>query len=187
MLVLEAEEHAVRRGARIYCELVGLGSSNDGYHVTHPDPSGRGAVLSMRRALADAGVAPAEVEYVNAHATSTPVGDDTELRAVAEVFGAPARAAGGGVAVSSTKGATGHLLAAAGAAEAAFSVLAVHHGRRPPTFNLDGEACGAPASAVRVIGDVDGGEAWPSPRRAALSNSFGFGGTNASLVFREYG
>ena len=195
VLILETEEHAIQRGAQIYCELAGVGSSNDAFHVTHPDPSGRGAILSMRRALADAGLAPSGVEYVNAHATSTPVGDDTELRAVAEVFGTPCSGDGGNngsVAVSSTKGATGHLLAAAGAAEAAFCVLAVHHGRRPPTFNLDGDDSGAGAAqrglpaSVRIIGDVNGGEAWSATGRAALSNSFGFGGTNASLVFREY-
>ena len=212
MLVLETFEHAIDRGAHIYCELVGGGSSNDAHHVTHPDPAGRGAALAMRRALESASMSPHEIGYVNAHATSTPAGDEAELRAIAEVFGDKGErdekshcARTGPLSISSTKGATGHLLAAAGAAEAAFTALAVHHARIPPTINLENPiALPVPTATLpltasheprlRLVPHVDGGEAWQSAsrssedgrRRAALSNSFGFGGTNASLIFREF-
>lgn len=205
MLVLETEDHALARGARIYCELAGGAISNDAHHVTHPDAAGRGAALAMRRALEAASISPRGIGYVNAHATSTPAGDKAELRAISDVFGDMAgcehedagRERTDAVAVSSTKGATGHLLAAAGAAEAAFAVLAVHHARIPPTFNLD-EPINVPSSsgasaAVRLVAHTKGGEEWAArpgapdgELRAALSNSFGFGGTNASIVFREH-
>ena len=133
--MLETEEHAVARGARIYCELAGIGSSNDGHHITNPDPSGRGAVLSMQRALVSAKMKPEEIGYVNAHATSTPMGDEAEIMAVSQLFES-SHAAFGGIPISSTKGATGHLLSAAGSIEAVFVAMAVNQGWIPPTANL---------------------------------------------------
>ena len=173
-LVLEEYEHAKARGAKIYAELAGFGMSSDAYHVTAPEPSGDGARRSMRNALADAGLNPADVGYVNAHATSTELGDRAEVQAIHAAFGEHARR----LAVSSTKSTTGHLLGAAGAVEAIYSVLALHYGVIPPTANLHvpGEGCDLDfvprvARAAKLV--------------AAISNSFGFGGTNGTLAFKK--
>jgi 3-oxoacyl-[acyl-carrier-protein] synthase II len=173
VLVLEELEYARSRGARIYCELAGLGMSDDAFHMTAPPEDGSGAAASMRNALADAQVAPDAVDYVNAHATSTPLGDVAETRAVHSAFGAHARS----LMVSSTKSTTGHLLGAAGGVEAIFSVLAIRDGVVPPTINLDAPGEGCDLDYVPHI-------ARRAPVRVALSNSFGFGGTNGTLLFR---
>lgn len=174
LLVLEELEHARKRGARIYCELVGYAANADAYHITAP--SGVGAVRAMRRCLKDAGLNPEQIGYVNAHGTSTPVGDIAETKAIKEVFGDHAKK---GLAVSSTKSMTGHLLGAAGGVEAALSALALFHGVLPPTINLhtpdpecDLDYVPNVARQVRVD--------------AALSNSFGFGGTNAVVALKRY-
>jgi len=171
-LVLESLANAQRRGARIYAELIGFGMSADAYHMTQPPEDGRGAFAAMRAALAEAGIAPDRLDYINAHATSTQAGDSAEARAIERLLGGAASC----VAVSSTKGVTGHLLGAAGAIEAVFTVLAIHQGRIPPTANL---AHADPASAL----DLVAGTAREQRLACAMSNSFGFGGTNASLVF----
>jgi 3-oxoacyl-[acyl-carrier-protein] synthase II len=173
VVVLEAYEHARRRGAQIYAEIGGYGLSGDAHHITAPAEGHEGAVRAMRAAFRNGGISPADIQYVNAHGTSTPLGDDLELEAVEQVFGGAAR----GLAMSSTKSATGHLLGAAGAVEAVFSILALRDGIAPPTLNLDHP------SRVSVIDRV-AHEAQRRPIRAALSNSFGFGGTNASIIFR---
>lgn len=174
MLVLEELGHAVARGARIYAEVRGYGLSGDAFHVTQPEPGGRGAALAMARALAGAGVAAGDVCHVSAHATSTPVGDAVEQRAIAAVFGPAAAAA---VAVSSAKGAVGHLLGAAGAVEAVFAALSVAEGWAPPTANLEDPGETPLGNLVRGAA-----QRLPAGPRAVLSNSFGFGGTNAALV-----
>lgn len=173
ILVLEEYEHARARGARIYCELAGFGASSDAFHMTAPSESGEGAANCMRAALADAGLAPEEVGYLNAHGTSTPLGDLAETLAIKQTFGDHAYR----MMVSSTKSMTGHLLGAAGGVEAIFTVLAMHHGVIPPTINLDepGEGCD-----LDYVPNV----ARQAQVRVALSNGFGFGGTNATLVFR---
>ena len=172
-LVLEERGHARRRGARIHAELCGFGMSGDAWHITSPSESGDGAFRAMRNALRSAGLAPEAVQYVNAHGTSTPAGDDLELEAVERLFGSAVR----GLAMSSTKSATGHMLGAAGAVEAIFSILAIRDGVAPPTLNLD-----APSRESAV--DRVAWTAQERPIQLALSNSFGFGGTNASLLFR---
>ena len=174
VLVLEEYEHAVRRGAKIYAEVGGYGMSGDAYHITAPAEHHDGALRSMKAALRNGGITPDQVQYVNAHGTSTPLGDDLELEAVERLFGDSAR----GLAMSSTKSATGHLLGAAGAIEAIFSILAVRDGVAPPTLNLE-----APSreSVIDRVARV----AQERRIRVALSNSFGFGGTNASILFRE--
>ena len=177
VVVLEELGHARRRGARVYAEVRGYGCAGDGWHVTRPREDGRGAVLAMRRALRDAGVRPGEVGYVNAHATGTGVGDGVEARAIREVFVEGGRAEGD-VVVSSTKGAVGHLLGAAGAVEAMFCALAVHGDVVPPTLNLETPDVGVGFDFVR-------GGAQRRRVDVAMSNSFGFGGTNASLVFAK--
>ena len=174
VLVLEEYEHARRRGAVIYAEVGGYGMSGDAHHITAPAEHHEGALRSMRAALRNGGIAPDEIQYVNAHGTSTPLGDDLELEAVERLFGDAAR----GVAMSSTKSATGHLLGAAGAIEAIFSILAVRDGVAPPTLNLDQPSR---ESAIDRVAKV----AQERRIRIALSNSFGFGGTNASILFRE--
>ncbi len=172
-VVLEEYEHAKRRGAAIYGELVGFGMSADAHHITAPPEGGEGARQCMLNALRDAGVDPAEVDYVNAHGTSTPLGDKAETQALKEAFGPAAY----DVAVSSTKSMTGHLLGAAGGVEAVFCLLAMRDGILPPTINLDhpGPECDL---------DYVPNEARRASVRIALSNSFGFGGTNGSLLFR---
>jgi 3-oxoacyl-[acyl-carrier-protein] synthase II len=172
MVMLEELAHAQRRGAHIYGELVGYGLAGDAHHVSAPDPSGSGPRRAMQAALLRARIAPSDIGYINAHATSTPVGDPVELRAVQALFGAHAA----GLAVSSTKSATGHLLGGAGAVEAIFTLLALRDQVLPPTLNL--AQTDEPYSM-----DLVPREAKAKPLRYALSNSFGFGGTNAALVF----
>ena len=173
VVVLEELEHARRRGARIYAEVKGYGVSGDAHHVTAPAPEHAGAYRSMRNALRRAGLEPSEIDYVNAHGTSTPLGDELEFGAVKRLFG-PAAAK---LKMSSTKSAIGHLLGAAGSAEAIFSILAMRDGVVPPTLNLDN-----PSEDCHGI-DLVPHEARELKVRAALSNSFGFGGTNATLIF----
>lgn len=175
VMVLEEYEHAKKRGAKIYAEVVGFGMSSDAYHMTSPPENGAGAALAMVNALRDAGIAPSRVDYINAHGTSTPVGDKAETYAVKSVFGADAYK----VMISSTKSMTGHLLGAAGAIESIFSILALRDQAIPPTINLDhpDDECDldfVPNEARQVPG-----------MEYALCNSFGFGGTNGSLVFRR--
>ncbi|MBV1704184.1 MAG: beta-ketoacyl-ACP synthase II, partial [Hyphomicrobiales bacterium] len=172
-VVLEELGHAKARGARIYAELVGYGLSGDAFHITAPSPDGDGAFRSMSAALKRAGVAPAEVGYVNAHGTST-MADEIELKAVERLMGDAAE----GLTMSSTKSAIGHLLGAAGAVEAIFSVLAIRDGVAPPTLNLDN-----PSVETKI--DLVPKAAKKKDIAIALSNSFGFGGTNASVVFRR--
>ena len=174
ILVLESLEHATARGARIYAELAGYGSSADAFHMTAPPSNHEGAQRAMRSALADADLSPADIGYINAHATSTPIGDVAEAVAIEAVFGAR----GGGIPVSSTKSMTGHLTGAAGAAEAIFTVLALRDQRLPPTINL---ARQDPAVTLDCI--PEGARA--ASVTAAMTNSFGFGGTNAALVLRR--
>ncbi len=174
-VVLEEREHALARGARIYAELVGYGMSGDAYHITAPAPDGDGAFRAMRAALKRAGIDASGIDYINAHGTSTPIGDEIELRAVERLVGGHA----GRVSMSSTKSAIGHLLGAAGAVEAIFSILAIRDGIAPPTLNLDNPSV---ETAIDLVPHV-------ARRRqidTALSNSFGFGGTNASLIFRRH-
>ena len=173
ILVLEEYEHAVARGAKIYAEVAGYGMSADAYHITAPAPNGEGGMRAMQLALKDAGLNPGDVDYVNAHGTSTGLGDVGELAAVQTLFGdAP-------VSMSSTKSMTGHLLGAAGAVEAIFCALAIRDGVVPPTINLDD-----PEDAVGNI-DLVPHQAKERKVDVALSNSFGFGGTNASLVLKK--
>jgi 3-oxoacyl-[acyl-carrier-protein] synthase II len=173
VLVLEEYEHARKRGAKIYAEVVGYGMSGDAYHITAPAEGHDGAFRSMRASMRNGGFTPDQIQYVNAHGTSTPLGDDLELEAVERLFGDAAR----NIAMSSTKSATGHLLGAAGAIEAIFSILAIRDNVAPPTLNLD------TPSRESVIDRV---AKTAQERRidVALSNSFGFGGTNASVIFR---
>jgi 3-oxoacyl-[acyl-carrier-protein] synthase II len=174
VLVLEREAHARARGARIRARLTGYGASADALHIAAPDPEGTGARRCMQIALADAGLAPDAVDYVNAHATSTPAGDVMEARAVHAVFGAHAER----LAVSSTKASTGHLLGAAGALEALLCVLALETGTLPPTINLENPD---PECAL----DHVAGKPRAAKAQVALSNSFGFGGVNAALLFER--
>ena len=174
IVVLEEYEHAKARGARIYAEVVGYGLSGDAYHITSPSPDGDGAFRCMAAAVKRAGIAPGQIDYINAHGTSTPMGDELELRAVERLLGASAE----GVAMSSTKSAVGHLLGAAGAIEAIFSILTIRDGVIPPTLNLDDPS-------VETALDLVPHEAKRKRVDIALSNSFGFGGTNASLVVRR--
>jgi 3-oxoacyl-[acyl-carrier-protein] synthase II len=175
IVVLESLAHARRRDARIYAEIVGYGMTGDAHHMTAPDPDGDGAARAMAGALADAGIAAADVGYVNAHGTSTPYNDKFETLAIKRVFGEHARK----VAVSSTKSMTGHLLGAAGGIEAIATVLALHHGMLPPTINYE-----TPDPDCDL--DYIPNQARKQDVELALSNAFGFGGTNATLVFRKY-
>lgn len=176
IVVLEALETARRRGARIYAELAGFGMSSDAYHITLPPEDGEGAVRCMNLALKDAGLDPGDVQYINAHGTSTPAGDVVETRAVKAVFGNHARA----LAVSSTKSMTGHLLGAAGGVEAVFSILALRDQVAPPTINLDHPSEECDLDYVPKV-------AKEMPIQAVMSNSFGFGGTNGTLIFKALG
>jgi 3-oxoacyl-[acyl-carrier-protein] synthase II len=175
VLVLEELEHAKKRGATIHAEVIGYGMSGDAYHITAPTPDGDGAYRSMEAALKRAKVTPSEIDYINAHGTSTPLGDEIELGAVHRLVGNAA----GRISMSSTKSSIGHLLGAAGAVEAIFSILAIRDRVVPPTINLDNPSVETPIDLVPHKArerDVD----------VVLSNSFGFGGTNASLVFRRF-
>ena len=174
-LVLEELEHAKARGARIYAELAGFGMSGDAYHITSPPADGEGARKCMVAALNDAAVNPADVDYLNAHGTSTPVGDAGETLAIKRTFGDAAKQ----LAVSSTKSTTGHLLGAAGVVEAIFSVLAIRDQVLPPTINYE-----TPDPDCDL--DYVPNTARPATVRTVISNSFGFGGTNGSLVFKAF-
>ena len=176
ILILEEREHAITRGARIYCELTGYGMSSDAFHITSPAEDGNGMARVMARALKDAGLGPDDIGYINAHGTSTPVGDKTETMAIKSVFGEAAYK----VPVSSTKSMTGHLLGAAGGLESAIAAMAVHTGILPPTINYENPdpECDldyVPNTARKV-----------ENLRHVLSNSFGFGGTNATLIFSKH-
>jgi len=174
VVVLEEYEHARARGAKIYAEISGYGMSGDAHHITAPADGHEGAFRAMKAAMRNGGVTPDRIRYVNAHGTSTPLGDDLELEAVERLFGDAAT----GLAMSSTKSATGHLLGAAGAIEAIFSILAVRDNVVPPTLNLD-----EPSRASMI--DRVAHTAQPRQVDVALSNSFGFGGTNASIIFKK--
>lgn len=174
VVVLEAYEHAKARGAKIYAEVIGYGLSGDAYHITAPSEDGDGAFRCMSMAIKRAGIQTSEIDYINAHGTSTPLGDEIELGAVQRIVGNDASR----VAMSSTKSSVGHLLGAAGAVEAIFTVLAIRDGIAPPTINLDNPSVDTPIDLVPH-------RAKPREINVALSNSFGFGGTNASLVFRR--
>ena len=175
VVVLEEREHALARGARIYGEVVGYGLSGDAYHITSPAEDGDGAERCMRMAMKRAGITADDIDYINAHGTSTQMGDEIELKAVERLLGNAA----GKVSMSSTKSATGHLLGAAGAVEAIFSLLAIRDGVAPATINLDNPS-------VDTALDLVPHHPKERPIDIVLSNSFGFGGTNASLVFRRH-
>ncbi|PHS28736.1 MAG: beta-ketoacyl-[acyl-carrier-protein] synthase II [Robiginitomaculum sp.] len=175
VFVLEELEHALARGANIIAEVSGYGLSGDAYHITAPAPDGNGGYRSMKMAMKHAGLEPKDIDYVNAHGTSTPMGDEIELRAVERMFGDEVE----NIVMSSTKSSIGHLLGAAGAVEAAFCALAIRDGICPPTLNLDN-----PSMETKI--NLAPHKAVKKTVRAALSNSFGFGGTNASLVLTAY-
>jgi len=174
ILILEEREHALQRGAKIYAEVIGYAATGDAYHMTAPAPEGEGAARCMRLALKDAGISPMDVDYINAHGTSTEYNDANETTAIKTVFGEQAAK----VAVSSTKSMTGHLLGAAGAVEGVYSTLALYHGMIPPTINYE-----HPDPACDL--DYVPNQARKADIEVALSNSFGFGGTNACVIFRR--
>jgi 3-oxoacyl-[acyl-carrier-protein] synthase II len=176
VMVIEELEHAKKRGAQIYCELKGYGTTADAYHLTSPHPEGLGAARCMEMAMRHARVNPTDVDYINAHATSTPVGDVCELRAIKRTFGEHARK---GVLVSSTKSMTGHLLGAAGGIELAASVLAIRDQIAPPTINVENQD---PECDLDVVANA----ARPAKIDVALSNSFGFGGHNAAVLVSKF-
>jgi 3-oxoacyl-[acyl-carrier-protein] synthase II len=175
IVILEELGHAQQRGAQIYAELIGYGLTGDAYHITSPAPGGEGAARCMAMAIHDAGIFPSEVGYINAHGTSTKHGDELETHAIKDVFGEHAYK----LSVSSTKSMTGHLLGAAGGVEAVISVLSIRHNMLPPTINLDNPDEGCDLDYVPH-------KARPAAVGCALSNSFGFGGTNACLLFKKF-
>jgi 3-oxoacyl-[acyl-carrier-protein] synthase II len=175
-LVLETEEHALARGAKIYAELAGGAVTSDAYHITAPDPEGSGAARAVLATLSQAGATVADVKHINAHATSTPVGDIAEYNALKRVFGDLLR----NIPVTATKSSTGHLLGAAGAVEAIFTILALRENRIPPTINLSNQDPEIPLDVVTASREIEGEHA------LAISNSFGFGGHNAVVAFRRY-
>ena len=174
IIILEEYEHAVARGAKIYAEIIGYGSTGDAHHITAPAPGGEGAASAMKQALADAGITPDQVDYINAHGTSTPYNDEFETMAVKSVFGEHAYK----LAMSSTKSMTGHLLGAAGGIEAIFTVLALKEGILPPTMNLETPD---PICDLDYVPNV----ARKADIQYAMSNSLGFGGHNASILFKK--
>jgi len=173
VIVLEELEHARRRGVRVYAEVIGYGMNSDAYHITAPSEEGEGAVRCMEMAIGDAGIAKDQINYINAHGTST-MADVIETKAIKQVFGDRALR----IPVSSTKSMTGHLLGAAGGIEAVFSILAIHHGIMPPTINLDHPD---PECDLDYVPHT----ARPAAVNVVLSNSFGFGGVNACLLFKK--
>jgi 3-oxoacyl-[acyl-carrier-protein] synthase II len=175
-IILEEYEHAKARGAKIYCELAGSGASADAYHLTAPHPEGLGVILVLNNALEDAGLQPTDIDYINVHGTSTPLGDVAELKAIQHVFGDHAYTMN----ISSTKSMTGHLLGAAGAIEAVATILSVYHDTVPPTINhfTDDEN-------IDPKLNLTFNKAQFRPIRAALSNTFGFGGHNATVIFKK--
>ena len=175
-LILEEYEHAKARGAKIYCEIVGGGCSADAYHFTAPHPEGKGAKKAMRDAIAEAGITPDQIDYVNVHGTSTPAGDRPELKAVAEVLGEHVYDAN----ISSTKSMTGHLLGAAGAIEALACIFAINHGTIPPTINCENLD---PEIDPRL--NLTLNKAQKREVRCAMSNTFGFGGHNSTIILRK--
>ncbi len=175
IIILEELQSALRREARIYGELIGYGYTGDAYHITAPSPDGDGAVRCMRMAIKDAGLTPAEVDYINAHGTSTPLNDLTETIAIKTVFGDHAQK----IPISATKSMTGHLLGAAGSTEAIFTILAIQDGILPPTINYEEPD---PQCDLDYVPNV----ARRKPLKVAMSNAFGFGGTNATLVFKKF-
>ena len=177
-LVLEELGHALARGAKIYAEVAGEGASADAHHITAPHPEGLGAVMVMQNALEDAGMGIADIDYINVHGTSTPVGDVAEVKAIQKLFGEEAYK----LSISSTKSMTGHLLGAAGAVEAIASVLSVVNDIVPPTINFTGEE----DENIDYNLDFTFGQAKKREVRAALSNTFGFGGHNASIIVKKY-
>jgi 3-oxoacyl-[acyl-carrier-protein] synthase II len=174
-LILEEYEHAKARGAKIYCELIGGGFSSDAYHITAPHPDGLGALLSMKDALADANIQPEEIDYINTHGTSTPIGDPQELKAIVDLFGDHAYK----MSISSTKSMTGHLLGGAGAVEAVASILAMQHSLVPPTINFF-----TPDPEIDQRLDLTFNKPKEKNMDTVLSNGFGFGGHNATIIFR---
>jgi 3-oxoacyl-[acyl-carrier-protein] synthase II len=174
-LILEELNHALERGAEIYAEVVGYGLSGDAYHVSAPEPEGEGAISCMSMAIQDAGLRPEDINYINAHGTSTKLNDASENKAIKAVFGEHAYK----LAISSTKSVTGHLLGGAGGIEAIYTVLTIKHGIMPPTINYETPD---PECDLDYVPNV----ARKAQVIAAMSNSFGFGGTNASLVFKAY-
>jgi len=175
ILIVEELEFALKRGAKIYGELIGYGYTGDAYHITAPPPEGEGAARCMRMAIKDAGLRPEEIDYINAHGTSTPLNDLTETQAIKTVFGEHAKK----VAISATKSMTGHLLGAAGSTEAIFTLLAIRDGIIPPTINYE---VPDPECDLDYVPNV----ARRQPLTVAMSNAFGFGGTNATLIFRKF-
>jgi 3-oxoacyl-[acyl-carrier-protein] synthase II len=174
IVVLEEYEHAKKRGAKIYAEVAGYGLSGDAYHITAPETTGRGSTYAMKIALKHAGMNPDKIDYINAHGTSTPLGDEIEVAAVKKVFGDHAYK----LSMSSTKSSIGHLLGAAGAVEAIFSILAMRDNVAPPTLNLDDPSEGCDIDLVAK-------QAKQRKIDVVMSNSFGFGGTNACLVLKR--
>ena len=175
IVILEELEFAFKRGARIYAELVGFGYTGDAYHITAPPPDGDGAIRCMRMAINDAGLKPEEIDYINAHGTSTPLNDATETQAIKKVFGEHAKK----IPISATKSMTGHLLGAAGSTEAIFTILTIRDGIIPPTINYDEPD---PECDLDYVPNV----ARRQPVNTAISNAFGFGGTNATLVLKKF-
>ena len=175
ILIVEELEFALKRGAKIYGELIGYGYTGDAYHITAPPPDGEGAARCMRMAIKDAGLRPEDIEYINAHGTSTLLNDLTETRAIKTVFGEHAKK----LAISATKSMTGHLLGAAGSTEAIFTLLAIRDSILPPTINYE---VPDPECDLDYVPNV----ARRQPLTVAMSNAFGFGGTNATLIFRKF-
>jgi 3-oxoacyl-[acyl-carrier-protein] synthase II len=175
ILVLEELEFALKRGARIYAEIIGYGYTGDAYHITAPSPDGEGAARCMRMAIRDAGLKPEDIDHINAHGTSTPLNDATETQAIKSVFGEHAKK----IPISATKSMTGHLLGAAGSTEAIFTIMSLREGILPPTINYEEPD---PECDLDYVPNV----ARRRPIEIAMSNAFGFGGTNASLIFKKY-